>query len=399
MIIYDAIYGKFELPSFLTPLLTAPEFRRLTEVRLININSPALPTLADVRRYSHTLGVLRLAIENPLPNFSEEEYRALLASIIVHDSGTPAFAHLFEYQLNELYRWNHEAVIPAILKKQHHVDGGLHQFFGSQNPKFESLCQASGIEFDLVLAMIGQRHPGSKLIFGTVDFDNLDNVARMNWMLGHRFDPAQILELSGALGVDGSDALLLPISQRGNLLQWADLRRKAYEILVYDGPTVAGQAVLSSLIADALRTKALSVDDWNYTDQQLLDVLQSTSADAKDRLHRDFLGQLPEMRLLTQITDHDHPFFTMHRQQITDLVKAYLKRMRVTRPYGYCLRDSGTFEKEVSAVDPGSGVLWSIGKRSNSLIIYGFGGGGRRHALPQQVGRDFLSWYEEGHVS
>jgi HD superfamily phosphohydrolase len=123
MIVYDALYGRFELPSFLTPLLTAPEFRRLAEVRLININSPALSALAEVRRYSHTLGVLRLAMENQFLNFGEDEHRALLASIIVHDAGTPAFAHLFEYQLAEQFRWNHETAVPAILTKQHHPDG------------------------------------------------------------------------------------------------------------------------------------------------------------------------------------------------------------------------------------------------------------------------------------
>jgi HD superfamily phosphohydrolase len=212
MIVHDSLYGRFELPSFLTPLLTAPEFRRLAEVRLININSPALSALADVRRYSHTLGVLHLATRNQFVNFGRDEHRALLASIIVHDAGTPAFAHLFEYQLTEQFKWDHESVVPAILTKQHHVDAGLHRFYASRRPEFEKLCRTAKIDFELVLAILDRRHPGSKLVFGSVDFDNLDNVARMNWMLGMRFDIDVVLQLAEALGVDANAS---PASVRG----------------------------------------------------------------------------------------------------------------------------------------------------------------------------------------
>ena len=99
MRIHDTLYGAFEVPGYLGALLTAPEVRRLTEVRLININSISLAALADVKRYSHTLGVVRLCMENPLIGLNGDEIRAFLASILVHDAATPAFAHLFEYFL------------------------------------------------------------------------------------------------------------------------------------------------------------------------------------------------------------------------------------------------------------------------------------------------------------
>jgi HD superfamily phosphohydrolase len=393
MIVHDSLYGRFELPSFLTPLLTAPEFRRLAEVRLININSPALSALADVRRYSHTLGVLHLATRNQFVNFGRDEHRALLASIIVHDAGTPAFAHLFEYQLTEQFKWDHESVVPAILTKQHHVDAGLHRFYASRRPEFEKLCRTAKIDFELVLAILDRRHPGSKLVFGSVDFDNLDNVARMNWMLGMRFDIDVVLQLAEALGVDANAPLLLSETQRPNLERWAALRRRAYEVLVFDGPTVAGQAVLSSLISEALRVKALSEVDWVYTDHQLLDVLQRISPKAKDRIQRDFLGALPELRLIVQVTDVAHPIFRMSRDDIADLIKAFLNRSKIARTYGYSLRDRGTFEKKVTAIDPASGSMWSVGTRSDSLVLYGFGRGGRKRP-PDEVGREFLVWYD-----
>lgn len=374
MIVHDPLYGRFELPAFLVPLLTAPEFRRLSEVRLININSPALSGLAEVRRYSHTLGVLRLALENPLVNLGEDEFRALLASIIVHDACTPAFAHLFEYQLMERYEWHHEAVLPAVMTKQHHVDANLHQFHASRRPEFEKLCRTHGIDFDIVLAILERRHPAFRLVFGSVDFDNLDNVARMNWMLGSRFDLGIVLSLAASIGADTAASLLLPETQRGNLELWADLRRRAYEVIVFDGPTVAGQAVLSTLIREALDTGTLSAQDWIYTDHELLKVLGSMSAEAKDRLQRDFLGPLPQLRLLAHVTDGAHPVLRAPRDELQSLITEFLKERRVSRPYGYCLRDRGTFEKRIAAVDPGTGSTWSIGKMSDSLVLYGFGG-------------------------
>ena len=113
MQICDALYGRFGLPAFLDRLVLAPEFRRLSEVRLLNINSASLASLADVSRYSHTLGVLRLALLNPLIGLGAKELKAFLASIVVHDAGTPAFAHLFEYFLSERYGWDHELVVSS----------------------------------------------------------------------------------------------------------------------------------------------------------------------------------------------------------------------------------------------------------------------------------------------
>jgi HD superfamily phosphohydrolase len=393
VIIYDTLYGKFNLPAFLGPLLNAPEFRRLTEVRLININSPTLSGLAEVRRYSHTLGVLRLAVLNPLLNFGDDEFRALLASIIVHDVGTPAFAHLFEYQLNDRFDWNHEAVLPSVLTKQHHVDGSINQFYASRVPMFEKLCRTSGIDFVTVLKILERRHPASKLVFGSVDFDNLDNVARMSWMLGNRFDLGIVFELAASLGADSTAPVLLPEKQRGNLEEWAALRRRAYEVIVFDGPTVAGQAVLSTLIREALETGILSVMDWNYTDYELINVLRDMSSEAKTRLQRDFFGPLPQMHLLMHVKDKAHPIFGVSKNQLTRLIAEFLKERRVPHPYGYCLRDKGTFEKQIIAIDPETGSKWSVGTTSDSLILYGFGGGSCRQS-PEKMGSHFLNWFE-----
>jgi HD superfamily phosphohydrolase len=373
----------------------APEFRRLSEVRLININSASLAALADVRRYSHTLGVVRLALANPLINLGEDEHRALLAGVIVHDAGTPAFAHLFEYFLDDHFKWNHEKVVPLLLNAEHHTDGRAHQIYVSQTPRFESLCRSAKIDFNLVLAMLDGQHPASRLIFGSLDFDNIDNVGRMNWMLGHRFDVDRLVSLAAALGARKDVPLLLPESQRANLELWASLRYKAYNVLVFDGPTVAGQAVLSRAIFEALRDETLSAQDWHYADAELLNIIRKNSRQGKLRLDRDFYGMLPDLKLLWHLKDPQHPLMEMPRDEVAATVEEFLRETRhVKHPYGYSLRDRGTFEKRVEAVDPDNGATWSIGEQSSGLIIYGFGKRGRNIENPQHVGKQFLTWVE-----
>jgi HD superfamily phosphohydrolase len=396
LIIHDALYGTFELPPFLEGLVMAPEFRRLSEVRLININSASLSALADVRRYSHTLGAIRLAMANPLVNFGAEELRALFASMIVHDAGTPAFAHLFEYFLTDRYKKNHESVVSLLLKSKHHPDGRAHQIYASKIPQFESLCKKSKIDFQIVMQILEGNHPGSKLVFGSVDFDNIDNVARMNFMLGKRFDLGALVELAGALGVDTNSQLLISKSQQKNVELWATLRRNAYDVLVFDAPTVAGQAVLSAAISDALADGTLSEVDWFYTDTELVKTIRENSIKGKIKLERDFFGTLPEMKILLQVFDTGHPIMNIPRDTISALIEQFLvEHLNTKHPYGYSLRDRGTFEKRIEATDPDSGLLWSTGERSDSLVLYGFGKGGKKVYSPEKIGREFIQWAEK----
>src|SRR5712692_9001696 len=73
MVIFDPLYGEFVLPPHLEELMLTPEVRRLSQIRLLNTLTPSLATLGELRRYSHTLGVLYLCSQNPLRGYSEEE--------------------------------------------------------------------------------------------------------------------------------------------------------------------------------------------------------------------------------------------------------------------------------------------------------------------------------------
>jgi HD superfamily phosphohydrolase len=148
MIIHDPLYGAFEVPRFLDRLILAPEVRRLMGVRLLNAPSPSLPTLSEVRRFSHTLGVLRLALLNPHIGLTRDEVRALTATILIHDAATPPFAHLLEYYLKDRAGWDHESALPDLLTGHNLVGNTAHQILPGEQLKYKRLCDASKIDFD-----------------------------------------------------------------------------------------------------------------------------------------------------------------------------------------------------------------------------------------------------------
>lgn len=381
MLVRDALYGCFELPKYVQALAEAPEFRRLAKVRLLNINSPSLSCLADASRYSHTLGVIRLALANPLLGLSSEEARAFIAAIIVHDAGSPAFAHLLEYFFRELFGWHHEAIIRDILT-------------GSRVAPFKKICKTNRIDFDLVLNIIERKHPFSTLIFGSLDFDNIDNVARMSFLMGQKVEFGTLLSLSSDLGVDANGRLQLSERAKPSVEYWASLRTEAYNILVFDQATVAGQAVLSKMIQEAIDDGLIDQNDWIYNDNRLLEVL-ATSAKIKRQLNSDFEGRLPGCCLLFQTREHLTKLDSLGRAALVDHIELFLKerfgRRRVV--YGYAFRDRGTFSKRIELVDPGTGATWWTGTKSDSYVLYGF----VRGEPPDQagvtnLGGEFYTW-------
>jgi hypothetical protein len=85
MKIWDPIYGAFQVPGFIAELLTAPEIRRLSNIRLLNTLTPSLATLGEVRRYSHTLGVIFLATKHTFFGYDGRTIRAFFAAVLLHD--------------------------------------------------------------------------------------------------------------------------------------------------------------------------------------------------------------------------------------------------------------------------------------------------------------------------
>ena len=380
MIIRDPIYGRFETPTFLDRLILAPEVRRLMEVRLLNTPSPSLPTLSEIRRFSHTLGVLHLALTNPHLGLREEELRALTAAILIHDAATPPFAHLLEYYLKDRTGWNHETVLPDMLTGHHVIENTAHQILPGEELKFKRLCSLSDIDFEIVLQIVRKRHPASTLIFGTLDFDNLDNVLRMAWALGLGPDPAPFLQIAGDLAVSIEGEVTLSIALKDAVQTWATIWRAVYEILVFDELTVASQAVLTKAMRALFDSKQAPDIKWDGRDRDLLDVL-ARSPKTKNLILRHFNESLPSKLLAVRVIGSLSELGLSSRDQAIDLVEQIAREeFGVKRPFGYAFVDKSIFSRRLEFIDPSNRRRWTFGDSSNSVVFYCFASNGTMSA-------------------
>src|SRR5438552_620530 len=118
MLVSDPLFGPFSLPERFDRILRTPEVQRLREVRLLNTTTPSLAGLSDVRRFTHSLAVLHLALRvaHRLQwAWPRKKLDTLLVAAIVHDVASPAFAHLFEYLLKSKYGFSHEAMLKSVI--------------------------------------------------------------------------------------------------------------------------------------------------------------------------------------------------------------------------------------------------------------------------------------------
>lgn len=393
MIVYDPIYGRYDTPEFLNRLLATPEVRRLSEVRLLNTITPSLATLGEISRYSHTLGVLFLSMQNPLMGYSSDEVKALYASVLLHDAGTPAFAHLFEYSLSERFSWSHEAIIPSLLSGYHVSENLASQLFHGNARSYESECRKARINYDIVLEIVAKNHPLSELLFGSLDLDNLDNVARMSWALGLGVGCDFATQLARQLSISRSGRVELPESEgRAPVRHWMEARKAAYEVIVFDAPTVAAQAVLSDAIETMMKREDFLVDDWAKNDNQLLEYLEKHEI-TKNIIKNEYYGNLPQHIFTVQIEGNlkDLGFESRHAAQevIEESVERHITRGRAL---GYVFVDNGAFSKRVEFYEPQTDKLWSAGERSKSVVFYGFCRSAPEipPTAKQQVAEDFL---------
>lgn len=370
MRIFDPLYGAFDVPKYVEALALAPEVRRLGSVRLLNTTAPTTATLGDLRRFSHTMGVLHICTTSRLAAFDEEERRALIACVLVHDVGTPPFGHLFETLLAEEIGWNHERVASDVLLGQSVSSNVAHAVFANRGVGFLKILGRNGIDQGLVLDILSKRHPLSVLLFGTLDFDNLDNVARMGWALGLEFDKKFPSRLASQLDVTRAGCLVLSSEWSVDVLEWLAVRKRVYEVLFFDAMTVASQAVLSRAVGQVMSSSEVSVDDWSLTDEQLL-AKMAASRFVDKRLLDSFFGQLPLLAYCIHLRSGT-ALDTLTRREIYNHIFSSFSADLKSDVLPFVQRDKRTFGRRMVFNAPDSLSSWSVGEDSSGVVVYAF---------------------------
>lgn len=116
MLIYDELYGKYEVEAVLSALIESPEVQRLKDVHMAGAAYLVNP-LWNETRYEHSIGVMLLI--RCLGGSLEEQIAGLL-----HDISHTAFSHLIDQVLGNdkedfheeiKGKWLQDSSIPTIL--------------------------------------------------------------------------------------------------------------------------------------------------------------------------------------------------------------------------------------------------------------------------------------------
>lgn len=395
MRIRDPLYGGFRVPSWLEPFVRSPEVRRLSQIRLLNTLTPSLATLGEIRRYSHTLGVLYLWTQLELGSFSRSEVRALALAVLAHDIATAPFGHLVEYELSEKYGWSHEDVIDDVFWGSHAPENRAHQIFGPRTVEFGDLLEKSSIDRALVEAIVNSEHPLSEVLFGGLDIDNCDNVYRMAWALGLDADLLDPVRIARRLSVTKTGTLQLERDEGEVLIdRWLQVRRRIYDILVFDPDTTAAQAVLACAIAKGVHEGDITVEEWVLSDEQLIDRLLEHRS-TKEMVGRYYLGRVPWPVFSVQIKGSLSDFGFDRRLPLQEIIEENVNSaLGSNQGLGYLFVDRGAFSKELEFLDASRGEVWKAGQQSMSLVCYGFSLSKERPTI-SECRRAFIGFLDE----
>lgn len=310
----DILYGRIEIPDWLSPFLTLPEFVRLRGVRLSNVDSFEYKDFNGPTRWEHSIGVAVLALRYAYrKGLSETDQIHLVLGALLHDVATPPFAHTVEYVLSD-YDHEQEAINLLSASPSDVSDPGL-AIFASQLPQFRTVCdqvsRARGVKIDpdkVAELVVGEGEYGS-LINGTLDLDNADNVTRACLHIGIDVDkntPFEIVDWLASLEHLPPNLYTVGVS---SVRKWIQYRDALYSAFYNSSDEETGrQAFLQHLLRKALRNglpRRTLV--WN-TDERLLIELEGleyrNKVDSRSNL-RELVEQYRLLRPVHKVAQID----------------------------------------------------------------------------------------------
>ena len=262
------VFGPVDVPPLVSELAMLPEIQRLRHVSLSNIDSCSLTAIGGVSRYEHSLGTAILAWQLADRLKLDEEFRnELVIAAALHDVAAPGLGHLFEEgcALADV-PFDHETRLRELFIQEGQT---YYQVYLGRELGFRRVLDNYRIAPQAVLDAITGGGRCGRAISGTIDLDNIDNVARMLSRLATPVDGDTLRGFTKMFRVE-SDAIAVDESQGSLFGSWLALRRKLYNILMLERLDFAAKSMTKRAVAVGLQSGGLTKDDWHLTDYQLL---------------------------------------------------------------------------------------------------------------------------------
>jgi len=367
MRLFDPLYGEIQLPSWLVEIAQSPEVQRLREIRLINTSTKSMPALSDAKRYTHTMGVVHLALENGSKlrqRYGDSSFRTIAVAGLLHDIGTAPFGHLFEYLLKQEHGWTHTGALAETLAGAHHDLGKESQMFAGLRPQLASLLKGAGIDTGALIDAVTGKGPLSEPISARLDFDNIDNVFRMAQALGVRFDRDEPIRIAAAY----SDYLCSrnPAGLIASVEAWQATRSAVYNMLAFDPSTVGSQAILSEALRVALGEGVLDKNSWILSDEQLVSTLLSHKSTYE--LTRRFQRGADPHLLGFLWFDESRPEPDIRERQLATELNQVISLDVGFPVLAYTFIDKSSFGRAIE-IDGPNGEKHSIGSSTQSTVV------------------------------
>jgi HD domain-containing protein len=229
----DLLYGFVEVPDWLLPFIKIPEFIRLRRVRLSNVDSVYFKDFSGPSRWEHGISVASLAYRCATKRgITEQERVHLTLAGLLHDVGTPPFAHTAE---SVLANFDHELEGQRLLSARAGDDFAPDTpIFESQLPQFHRACERLSrdlgihVDPDEVAKCISGEGDLGFLINGPLDLDNADNVTRSSFFLGLKVSGEIPILVTDWLASQSSIVTDLESVEEYGVKEWISYRSQLY---------------------------------------------------------------------------------------------------------------------------------------------------------------------------
>jgi HD superfamily phosphohydrolase len=281
----DILYGEIVIPDWLVPFLTMPEFVRLRGVRLSNIDSIEFKDFGGPMRWEHSIGVAHLALRiAKLKSLSLEETVKITLAALLHDVGTPPFAHTVEHII---YNFDHEEEAVKLLSEGDRWGTGV---FAGEEPQFHKLCENLNKSYRIkidpkeVADLITGNGKNGFLINGSIDLDNIDNLIRACLFLGKDIDKKLPYELLKWLSKYQSAPTDIYSLDEEAVKRWIEYRGFLYGSFFNSTDIELGrQAFLQHIIRRAFNEGLTKKSVIWSTDESLLFMIENHKANETEK--------------------------------------------------------------------------------------------------------------------